>query len=411
MDQQIIAFAVPFFFVLIASELVYDRVKGRGLYRLHDTLADLGCGIGSQMVNLLIALGFGVVYTWVYERVGIFELHASSALTWVLAMVAFDFCFYWWHRASHGVAFMWAAHVVHHQSEDYNLAVALRQAWFTTVTGLPFYLLMAVLGFSPVIFATVGSINLLYQFWIHTQVIRSLGPLEAVLNTPSHHRVHHAVNPQYLDKNHGGMFILFDKLFGTFAREVETPVYGTVDRHKSWNPIFANFDYWAKLWREFRRMPSLETKLWVWFAPPGWAPPELGGSVVPPPVDPAAVKKWDTPTPPKLRGYATAQFAVVFLASGALLAMYPTLPWWIAAPAASWIVLSTATVTGVIEQRRWVQWVEPARYVILFALAVSWVAFQGAPPWVAALVLVASAVGAVSFKWAWASAASPARLR
>src|SRR5690606_31238042 len=152
-----------------------------------------------------------------------------------------DFAYYWWHRASHRISFLWAAHVVHHQSEDYNLAVALRQAWFTSLSSWVLNLPLAFLGVPPLVYGVCAALNTLYQFWIHTRLVGKLGPLEWVLNTPSHHRVHHGIDAPYLDTNYGGVFIVFDRLFGTFVEETHEPRYGTLDPIRSFDPVWANF--------------------------------------------------------------------------------------------------------------------------------------------------------------------------
>ena len=188
-----------------------------------------------------------------------------------------DFFYYWFHRWSHEVNAGWAAHIVHHQSEEMNLAVALRQSVFQGALSWVFYLPLALVGFPPAMFLTVSALNTLYQFWIHTRAIGKLGPLEWVLNTPSHHRVHHGRNPKYIDRNHAGSLIVWDRMFGTFQEEEEEPVYGITRPLASWNPVWANFHYWAELWRTARRATRLQDRFRIFWKPPGWRPEELGG--------------------------------------------------------------------------------------------------------------------------------------
>ncbi len=189
--RLLIAAAIPLFFILIGIELLAARRKGVSVYRFADAIADLSCGISSRVFHLFDQLVIVAIYTGVFTLRIVPEWPVDAWWTWVVAFIAVDFIYYWWHRASHEVNVLWAAHVVHHQSEDYNYAVALRQALFTGLTGLPFYLPLALLGVSPVVFATCNALNTLYQFWVHTDLIRHLPrPLEAVMNTPSHHRVH-----------------------------------------------------------------------------------------------------------------------------------------------------------------------------------------------------------------------------
>src|SRR5207247_5460488 len=176
------------------------------------------------------------------------------------------------HRMSHEVNAFWAAHVVHHQSEEYNLAVALRQGAFQSSFSWVFYLPLAVIGFPPLLFLTVSSLDTLYQFWIHTRAIGRLGPLEWVLNTPSHHRVHHGRNPQYIDRNHAGTLIIWDRMFGTFEPEGHAVIYGVTEPIASWNPVWANFHAYRNLWADAKRAKHWWDKIRIWFMPPGWKP-------------------------------------------------------------------------------------------------------------------------------------------
>ena len=232
--MQIIAWSIPGFMLLIAVEAWLAHRRGRRIYHLPIALSDIACGITQQLFNVLT---FGLslaLYAWVYQ----FHLFTpSGAGLWLLGMLGVDFFYYWWHRASHEVNLLWASHIVHHHSEDYNLAVALRQGIFTPWSSLPFYLPLAVLGIPPIVWATSNALNTLYQFWIHTRAIGKLGFLESFLNTPSHHRVHHGINPKYIDRNHAGILIIWDKLLGTFQVEEEEPVYGTVKPLASFNPV------------------------------------------------------------------------------------------------------------------------------------------------------------------------------
>ena len=214
--MNLIVLAIPVFFLLIVIEFAATWRAERRAYRLADAVNDLSCGILQQLIELFLkTLLFGG-YVYIYERWRVASLSASSALVWAACLVGVDFLYYWFHRTSHEVGAVWAAHVVHHQSEDFNLAVALRQGAFQGAFSWVFYLPLALLGFPPLVFLTVSSVNTLYQFWIHTETIRSLGPLEWVFNTPSHHRVHHGRNPEYIDRNHAGMFIVWDRMFGTY---------------------------------------------------------------------------------------------------------------------------------------------------------------------------------------------------
>jgi sterol desaturase/sphingolipid hydroxylase (fatty acid hydroxylase superfamily) len=263
-DIPYITYAVPFFFLLIGVELVVALWQRGRYYRLHDAINDLSCGSTQEIIGIFLKGALFAGYQATYDfatRKGInpVDVHALSAAgKWAAAIVLFlgvDCAYYWFHRIAHQYNAPWAGHVVHHSSEDYNLAVALRQGTFQGLFSWVFYLPLALVGFPPSWFAATMSFNLLYQFWIHTRTIKTLGPLEWVLNTPSHHRVHHAANPEYLDKNYGGTLIVFDRLFGTFTAERDNVQcrYGLVTPLHSNNPLWIVAHEWVALGRDLWR--------------------------------------------------------------------------------------------------------------------------------------------------------------
>ena len=222
----------------------------------------------------MLRLGFSaVVFGALVKWLGVPQWSMDSAWQWVAAFVAYDFCYYWKHRFGHEWRIMWASHIAHHQSEEFNLSTALRQTG-TDYIGFVFYIPLYLAGVPAAAVITVGSLNLIYQFWVHTEHIRRLGPLEWIFVTPSNHRVHHARNPEYIDRNYGGVFILWDRLFGTFKDErADMPcVYGITTGLKSWNPLWANLHFWADTAKLAWRTRSWGDKLRIWFKPPGWVP-------------------------------------------------------------------------------------------------------------------------------------------
>ena len=230
MKVDYIALSIPIFFILIAVELGYAFYKKLNYYRLNDSLANLSQGIGSQLVGIFLKTITFFGYLFIYESWRFYSF-PNTIWTWLILFMGVDFFYYWFHRLSHQINALWAAHIVHHQSEEYNLTVALRQSWFQSGFSWVFYLPLAFVGFEPVMFLTVSAFNTLYQFWIHTRAIGDMGFLEWFLNTPSHHRVHHGSNSKYIDKNHAGTLIIWDRLFGTFkVLPREEIVYG-VDTH------------------------------------------------------------------------------------------------------------------------------------------------------------------------------------
>jgi sterol desaturase/sphingolipid hydroxylase (fatty acid hydroxylase superfamily) len=315
MQDNLIALAVPVFFVAILIEALVNWRRKLGAYRLHDSLSNLSGGVGSEILGGFTALLGLFIYTYVQEHFAILKISPRSWVAWLVLLFALDFCYYLYHWASHRVNFLWATHAVHHQSEEYNLSVALRQSWLTKLTSWVFYIPLALLGFPLVMYLTVYSINLLYQFWIHTRAIGTLGFLESFLNTPSHHRVHHGIEPRYIDKNHAGMFIIWDRLFGTFTKEQNEPVYGTVKPLSTFDPVWANVVELARLWEMSRRTRRFVDKIKVWLMPPEWRPADLGGVVTVPDITRAQQRKYVVRPALAVSVYATVSFALVLLAS------------------------------------------------------------------------------------------------
>jgi sterol desaturase/sphingolipid hydroxylase (fatty acid hydroxylase superfamily) len=314
-----IALAVPFFFILIGIELWVARRKHRDVYRVTDAINDLSCGITQQMVVLFVSPTLIGAYVWGYEhRVVTFE---HKVIPWLIAFVGVDFIFYWWHRFSHENNFLWAGHVVHHQSEDYNLAVALRQAVATSFTTVPFYLVLSFVGVPPLIIVAQVSFSTLYQFWIHTQLIKRLPrPIEFIFNTPSHHRVHHAINPEYLDKNYGAIMIVWDRIFGTYEEEVAEPVYGITRPLASFDPFWAQLHYWVELVQLTWRAPRWRDKVLVW-----WKGPTFWPEGVPKEGRPVGWTKYDPPRPAR-RGLFVLGFALIILIAFLLMLFVAKLP-------------------------------------------------------------------------------------
>lgn len=219
--MDFVPYAVPFFIALIVVELLVDRWRGARNYRVADAINSLSTGVLSTTTGLLTK-GVGLLtYVFALKHLALIELSAESVWTWVFAFVFYDFCYYWLHRCGHERNILWAAHSVHHQSEDYNLTTALRQTSTGFLLSWIFYLPLAVLGVPLVVFISVASLNLLYQFWVHTRHVPKLGWFEWFFVTPSNHRAHHAQNALYMDRNYGGVFIIWDRLFGSFQEEDE----------------------------------------------------------------------------------------------------------------------------------------------------------------------------------------------
>ncbi|GIV62606.1 MAG: hypothetical protein KatS3mg044_1472 [Rhodothermaceae bacterium] len=269
---DLIHLAVPAFILLLVVEAVFSAIDRRDWFDPKDTAASLAMGLGNVLVNL-VAKGmiFGV-FTFLYQF-RLFDIPATAAWAWVLLFFAEDFSYYWFHRISHTCRFFWASHVVHHSSQKYNLGTALRQTWTGNLTGsFIFWTWLPLVGFHPMMVMTMQSVSLIYQFWIHTEAIGRLPrPIEWIFNTPSHHRVHHGSDIKYLDRNHGGVLILWDRLFGTFQEEEERPTYGLTKNINTYNPLRIAFHEWADIWRDLRRPLPWRDRLRYVFGPPGWS--------------------------------------------------------------------------------------------------------------------------------------------
>jgi len=387
-----IGIAVPFFFALMLAEFLYSKWRGRSLYRLNDAIAALTCGMGDQLVDLVASVFTVAIYHFVATELGLFDWDPSAASTWVVGMLLVDLFYYFYHRFSHRVNFAWATHVVHHQSEEYNLAVALRQSWFTKSYSWTFYIPLALLGLPTVVWAGSYAANLLYQYWIHTQTIRRLGPLEWVMNTPSHHRVHHGTNPQYIDKNYAGILIIWDRLFGTFEREEEEVLYGIMKPSRTWNPWMANVMPVVNLIQESAGQVRWSDKIKVWFAEPGWTP----AGVQHPPF-PAPNRGYNANAVPLLGAYILTHLIPVGTATAYVIAYSNIWP-------APWLGLGSAYIfwtgmnwAGLLEGEAWARPSEWLRLVIVLAAATYGATVTAGLTWWAAVTLAMLSV--LSLPW------------
>ena len=367
MKFSYISLSIPIFFLLIGVELLVGYLKKEKLYRFNDALTNINLGTGSQIVGLMTKGILFLGYLYLYEhRVYTFE---NVWWVWILLFLGVDFFYYWFHRLSHEINALWAAHIVHHQSEDYNLSVALRQSWFQGWFSWAFYLPLAVAGFDPIMFAAMNSFNTLYQFWIHTTTIKTLGPLEWIFNTPSHHRVHHGSNPKYIDKNHAGSLIIWDRIFGTFQKEEEEVVFGITKPLNSWNPIWANFHYWQELIELAKQAKGFD-KVLVFLKPPGWQPAYLGGFQAPQEIDKTTYRKYDFDGMGHHHIYVFFIFLISLVLATSVLFIKDSIP--VAALYATmfYILVTLGINGGLMENRKWLIQAEYGRIIagLLIAL-------------------------------------------
>lgn len=354
-----IVFITPIFLLLIVAEFAWSRWRlakpspQRDYYQFADSVSSLSLGLLSQLLSAVTSLLTVAAYTALYEWVSVWQAPDfwSTWYGYALALVFYDFCYYWQHRAGHEVACVWASHSVHHQSQYYNLSTALRQGSGMFLWAWIFFIPMALAGVPPQVFLVVALVDLVYQFWVHTELVGSLGWFDRVFCSPSNHRAHHAVNDLYLDRNYGGILMVWDHCFGTFQPEMpsEPCVYGTRSPLNSYNPIWAHFQVYAGLARTSWHMPRWRDKVRVWFKPPGWTPP--AAPLATSPVTPSVASAWSfpplyRPTPLSLlRGawalvvlVSIALVVAVFIAQAPSLSARATLAWVVSLVLALWLL-------------------------------------------------------------------------
>lgn len=310
--MNLVLYATPFFILAILVELAYGLIRKDNTYRLNDSVGSLFLGVLSQ-ARRFVTLGIGgYVYHLVTQYFSLPLMSATHWFTWVLALVVYDFCYYWLHRMGHERQVLWAAHVAHHQSEYYNLTTALRQTSTNFLLGWMFYLPMYALGIPAEVVVTVGSINLIYQYWVHTEHIPKLGWYEWLFVTPSNHRVHHAQNDRYMDRNYGGIFILWDRLFGTFQEELEQEpvVFGIRGPLRTFNPFKALTHIYVDMFRDSWYAARWRDKLWVWFARTGWRPADVAERFPRDKSDLSQFTRYDPIVRARVSAYAVVQLVV-----------------------------------------------------------------------------------------------------
>jgi alkylglycerol monooxygenase len=396
MDLNPVTLAIPIYFTLIGIELLAEQFQRSHTYRLNDALTNISCGTGQQVVGVFLKVLAIGVYSLVYENFRMFDIPPTWA-AFIAVFILDDLAYYWAHRMSHEINLFWnGGHVVHHQSEDYNLSVALRQGWFQIVFTFPFTLPLALLGFSPVQLVLAHGINLLYQFWIHTEKIDKLGFLEWFMNTPSHHRVHHGRNPKYIDKNHAGVFIIWDRMFGTFQAEEERPVYGITTPTASWNPIWVQFKGLTQVFAHVAQTPGLINKLKVLFYKPGWHTPEQGGYQPAPEVHREDYRKFQTNVPYTVNWYVFMQY--VFTLGGAAYFAFieSKLPLEVKIISALLIAWAIVSAGGLFEKRRWIYMIEFLRPLLSTLIILGLIQNTPAFNWVGGVGITLSLVS-----WFW----------
>ena len=375
-------FAIPVFMasILIEAAIAW-RMGRRDVYDVPDAITSLHHGILSQAIGGFAKILHIALYIAVYNAFHLTEWKLDNPLLWVAALLLYDFLHYWYHRFSHEIPVLWGSHVVHHSSEYFNLSTALRQPATAALITWIFYLPMAVLGVPPIMYVIVGLVDLLYQYWVHTELIGRLGVLDRILVTPSNHRVHHGQNDYCIDRNYGGIFVIWDRMFGTFVdeREGEKIAYGIRKPLQSLNPVWGNLQVYADLVRQSRAAKGAAAKLAVWFG-------KLQG---PEQIDPSTIRRYDPHTPRLVATYGMVQYTVTMLMLVHFLGAFEASTLATSAAYAAVILVSCVTIGGVMEGSRTAFAAEAVR---LAALAL---AFAGLPDWFGLPLPPAIRIGAV----------------
>lgn len=388
--MNLIIYAIPAFFILIGLELLMQYMTKSPLYRLNDAVTNINCGITQQLVGVIFKTALFFFYLFIYTELRIATI-PNTWYNWILLFIGVDFFYYLFHRYAHEIAVFWGSHAVHHQSEEYNLSVALRQSAVQAFFSFWFYLPLAFLGFDPMAFLTIASIQTLYQFWIHTRLIKKMPAwFEYVFNTPAHHRVHHATDPKYIDKNHGGTLIIFDRIFGTFIEEQEEPHYGVTKPIRTWNPVTANIEYYKWLIDVFLKSKGID-KWRVLVKKPGWRPDYLGGPITPQPI-PDDFEKYDAHAGPWMNAYVIMQFILMLSGTSLFLFSNEGMSWAERIIYVSLIVWMVVNISGIFEQKKWQKASEILRIIISFALLITL-----NPAWTWSIKIAVAIAGAVSF--------------
>ena len=266
---EVYAIGLPIIYGMIALEAAFSALTNKSFYRLNDTLCTAGLLIGNILIGSAAkGLSFAIhIFLYQFRVIDLANL-IPLWLMWVLAFVLIDLVFYIYHRLSHRVRLLWAIHMSHHSSEEMNFAVSLRQAWFAPLSKLPFFAVLPLLGMDPTIVVIAGVISTLWGVVGHTQIVDKLGPLELIFNTPSHHRVHHGANKEYIDKNYGNLLIIWDRMFGTFEPEKESVKYGLVKNVNTYNPTKITFMGWQEIFKNIKKSNNFNEALYFVFGPP-----------------------------------------------------------------------------------------------------------------------------------------------
>jgi len=365
-------YAIPFFLLFIVLEVIWGWLRGNNTYRVNDSINSVSLGLLST-ASKLIFLNIGLlVFSRVEQNFSLVALDIESTTHWVMGLLFYDFLYYWFHRISHERQLFWGSHVVHHQSEDYNLSTALRQTSTGFLTTWVFFVPCFILGMPIYMYVSIASAHLIYQFWVHTQHISKLGPLEWILITPSNHRVHHARNSDYIDKNYGGLLIIWDRIFGTFQEEdlEQPPVYGIRTPLQSWNPLWANFHIFASMATDAWRTHSWANRLKILTARTGWRPADVTKQYPQTKHDLKSIKKYDPQLSLACNLSILVQYGLLSVVHFWLGLQVETLPYWVILGSVTAQLTTLLVIGSVLDESRLALIWEAGRLVVLSSILV-----------------------------------------
>lgn len=364
MALNYMALAVPLFLLLIGIEYWVSKRLGRQLFNFNSSIANMNVGVAERLIDMFTAGSFFFFYDYLQKNYGLFEIR-PSLLVWIALLLATDFVWYWYHRMGHKINLFWGFHVVHHTSEEFNYTAGTRITIFQAVVRTAFWSVLPLIGFPAPMITTMLIVHGLYPFFTHTQVIGKLGILEYILVTPSHHRVHHASNEAYLDKNFGDMFIIWDKLFGTFAEEKEQPVFGLTKQLDSYSFLWQHFHFLVEIWYSAQQQKGIVAKLKVIFGSPADFDPAVRRIVEKRFLSKNKVRVRSQ----KFRRYVLVQFTITVITLFFLLLFEHQEETFLQVMVALVIFVTLINCGAILEQRRWVFYLEFARGALIFITA------------------------------------------
>jgi alkylglycerol monooxygenase len=362
MKLNILGFAIPLFLLFMLIEFLVARAKKRPYFRLHNSLANISVGIAERLLDVFVTTSFFFLYDFLQRHYGLFSI-SNSVLLWILLFICIDFVWYWYHRMAHTINIFWAAHVVHHQSEDFNYTVSARITVFQAIIRMGFWAILPIIGFPAPMITSLLLVHGVYPFFVHTRFVRNLGILEYIFVTPSHHRVHHASNEKYLDKNYGDVLITWDKLFGTFQKEEDNEEiqYGLTHSLKSHSFLWQHFHFCVEMFYAVKKQEGFRRKLGVLFSRPAAMPEGTRQQA-----ERALLSKYKSQEsgPQPLSRYVIWQIAIALVALFFFILfeyhLYPAQQWLIAIC----IIITLINCGAIMEQKRWIVYLELSRLII-----------------------------------------------